>query len=314
MKKITFPLFVFAGALCALQAQADDKKIDWNLVPGGRHGRNDVTRDFVTTPDPLNVILSNSFTAWDPDQKIIAQAQTTTGRDQRQAVLGNPNAPVAASNVSYTSETVVTTQAAPSAESSQASQGNQPVYSEGATTGSAAGAQTQSQMNQAQQNVRSSGESASNVNPEAKAKLAPHTLMIESSLSSAMDQVRGLKGEMGVAEGMKAADQNTIQSYNAFVKEMNNDLKVARTHVKQLKSDVRSYPDIANSDEYRNMSPAFQDLHKTLSSWEGKACNAKYWNNQQQAMADIDKLEKQLGNALNKVKNFSSSQLNASLS
>ncbi|MFL5811976.1 MAG: hypothetical protein ACJ763_00235 [Bdellovibrionia bacterium] len=65
-------------------------QIDWSKVPGPKNnGPNDVTRDFMTVGDPLNDILSNDFTAWQPQQKDINGAFTSTGRAQRQAVLGS---------------------------------------------------------------------------------------------------------------------------------------------------------------------------------------------------------------------------------
>ncbi|MFL5812942.1 MAG: hypothetical protein ACJ763_05145 [Bdellovibrionia bacterium] len=333
MKKLTIPMLALAGALCALQAHGDDKQIDWSSVPGG-HGRNDVSRDFVAAPDPLNVILSNSFSAWESRQSIYAQARTTTGRDQRRAALGNPNQGVA-SNVSYTSEAIVTTQAAPTEQSAQAD--NQSLYSENANT-SSSDTQAQSQNRSQDQNARSSGSSDQSVATttqtksdtsntksdtsnktadasklEAKSRLAPHALIIESSLASAMDQVRGMKGELEMTQDIKKADKMAVQGYQAFMKEMKNDINVARTHERQMMSQIRNYPEVANSNEFKSVQPALRDLQSSLSQWESKAGNAQYWNNQQQAKADISNLEKQLSNALDKVKSFNSSKLNASM-
>jgi hypothetical protein len=314
MKKLTIPMLAVAGALCALQAHGDDRQIDWSLVPGG-HGRNDVSRDFVASPDVLNTVLSNSFTAWEPSQKIFAQARTSTGRDQRRAVLGNPNEGAVTENVSYTSETVVTSQAAPSSS-------NQPLYSENANQ-SSGGTQAQTENRSQDQNVRSSGTSdntaqtTSQNNAQtdsakklAKSNLAPHALMMESSLHSAMDQVQGIKGEMEVTQDLKKADKMAVQGYKDFIKEMKNDINVARTHERQMMSHIHKYPEVANSNEFKSVDPALRNLQTSLKQWESKTNNAQYWNNQQQAKADIDHLQKQLSNALDKVKSFNSSQLN----
>lgn len=65
-------------------------QIDWSKVPGSsKSSTNDVTRDFLTVGDPLNDILANDFTAWEPKQRDINGAFTSTGRAQRQAVLGD---------------------------------------------------------------------------------------------------------------------------------------------------------------------------------------------------------------------------------
>jgi hypothetical protein len=331
MKKLTFPMLIFASALCALQAHADERQIDWSTVPGN-HGRNDVSRDFIATPDPLNVILSNSFSAWEPNQKLIAQARTSTGRTQRHAVLGNENQAVAVNNVSYTTETIVTTQSAPSNNQDNRQANNEPLYSEGGSASQttaqnqaqAPAQATQLQNQQEQQNNRSSGTSDQSMamnksaqtdksQSEAQAKLAPHTLMIETSLASAMDHVRGIKGELGVTKDMKKADQTAVKAYKSLVRDMKNELNVARVHERQLTNEIRNYPDLAKSDEYRSVNPALQDLQKSLNTWESKASSPKYWQNQEQARADVDNIEKQLNDALSKVKSFSSGKLNASL-
>jgi hypothetical protein len=102
LKQIIHALvLVFAGTMngqLASAAPSDNQnnlcpepaQIDWSKVPGPRNnGPNDVTRDFMTVGDPLNDILSNDFTAWQPQQRDINGASTTTGRAQRQAVLGS---------------------------------------------------------------------------------------------------------------------------------------------------------------------------------------------------------------------------------
>jgi hypothetical protein len=318
MKKITLPMLALTGVFCALQVQADDRQIDWSMVPGP-HGRNDVTKDFVAPPDPLNVILSNSFTAWEPDQSLYAQAKTSTGRRQRLAVVGTPSENATASNVSY-SETVVTTQSAPEAEETNAragTAGNEPIYSEKSQAQTQEQAQS-GQTDQASQSTQTMTKSETMqaqtpAQAEAKSKLAPHTLIMESSLNSAMDQVRGMKGELGISQDIKKADQAVVQTYKTFIREMKNDINVARTHEKKLMSDVRRYPDLASSDEFKSVNPALRDLQSTLNAWESKAKSAGYWSNQKQAKMDLDNLERQLNNALDKVKNFSSSKLNASI-
>lgn len=72
------------------QGCSQPDQIDWSKVPGSsKSGSNDVTRDFLTVGDPLNDILSNDFTAWEPQQRDINGAFTSTGRAQRRAVIGD---------------------------------------------------------------------------------------------------------------------------------------------------------------------------------------------------------------------------------
>lgn len=100
-KNILLPALILCGAVISLQAHANDfeasadqadqradQGIDWSHVTGPELGSNDVTRDFANPPNTLNDTLSNAFTAWQPNQFNIEQANTSTGRAQRLAVVG----------------------------------------------------------------------------------------------------------------------------------------------------------------------------------------------------------------------------------
>lgn len=90
--------FLFSFSQSTLAAKNSDQpkdcpepgQIDWSKVSGPRNnGPNDVSKDFVNPPDPLNDILANDFTAWETPQLDVNGAFTSTGRAQRKAALGN---------------------------------------------------------------------------------------------------------------------------------------------------------------------------------------------------------------------------------
>ena len=111
MKRSTTSALAFisaAGALFALQAGAAET-IDWSQVPGNL-GNSNVTQSFIQAPDTLNSDLTNSFTAWYPQQWAIEGAKTPQGRAQRLAVLGTAGAP---QTTAANEESMTTSQAAP---------------------------------------------------------------------------------------------------------------------------------------------------------------------------------------------------------
>jgi hypothetical protein len=286
MNKRTLSMLALAGTLSALPAFAANQ-IDWSMVPGS-HGTNDVSRDFIQAPNPFNEILSNNYTAWDSKQLAIDQSRTSTGRAQRRALLGVPHEEVASNEFISYDQNVVTTQAAPSRES-------QPGYSENTESSTKSGAQ----------NVEKS-------KTDAQANLAPHALIMQTSLNSAMAQVKGIRGELDLTKD-KQTDSRAMMAYRSLIHEMKNDINVARSHERQLINQSRKYPEIAKSSDLKDMPVALNKVETCLRTIESKAGSQNYWKNQTQAKADIDQLQSQLNEALNKVQSFSSSELNASI-
>jgi hypothetical protein len=141
----------------------------------------------------------------------------------------------------------------------------------------------------------------------AKIQMAPHSVMIHSSLASALDRVKGLRAQIDAVPPGTPESMSHIRMYE---QEINSDLNIAATHERELQSAARQYPSIAQSDQLKAQTSALNDVRAFSQSWQAKASNDSYWRNKKQSFSDLDSLEKSLNNAMNKTKDFSSSELN----
>lgn len=139
----------------------------------------------------------------------------------------------------------------------------------------------------------------------AKMKLAPHTVMITSSLKGALEAVKGLKTELKVSEDLTPSGEY-IEHFKMFGNEINSDLGMAKEHQSHLKASVGSFPEIARSDEYKNVNSAFSELSSLNSSWQAKIKSSEYWKNPKVAMTDLEQLEKRLNQAIDNAKSLNS--------
>lgn|GEM_PF-4825358 len=142
-------------------------------------------------------------------------------------------------------------------------------------------------------------------------ELAPHSLMIETSLIRAIDQVKGLRAGLKVEED-RVPTSTFIQHFKMQGKEINNDLKMAQTHETELNATIQKHPNIAKTQDFQTAKTALQDAMSFNSSWQTKAETSDYWKNPKAVMNDLDKIENQLNHALDKTKNFNSTQLDVS--
>lgn len=142
-------------------------------------------------------------------------------------------------------------------------------------------------------------------------ELAPHSLMIETSLIRAIDEVKGLRAGLKVEED-RVPTSTFIQHYKIQGKEINNDLRTAKNHESELNATIQKHPQIAKTDDFRSAQSAIHDAMSLNSSWQAKVESPDYWRNPKAVMDDLDRIEKQLNQALDKTRNFNSSQLNVS--
>jgi hypothetical protein len=143
----------------------------------------------------------------------------------------------------------------------------------------------------------------------AKMDMAPHTLMIETSLISALDHLKGLRAELKVNED-RVPSPTFVQHFKMLGREINSNLKNARTHEHELQGVIQNHPEIANSQEFKAVTPAMNDLHNLNSTWQSRVVDNDYWKNNKAVLSDLDRLENQINTALDKVKSLNSSQLN----
>jgi hypothetical protein len=145
----------------------------------------------------------------------------------------------------------------------------------------------------------------------AQNEMAPHTVMIETSLISAMDHLKGLKAALKVNEN-RTSSATFVQHYKLLAREIQNNLKNVKTHEGELMGTVQSHPEIANTNDFKAVQPALNDLHNLNSTWQSKVSDNDYWKNIKAVTTDIDRLENQINTALDKVKSLNSSQLHVS--
>jgi hypothetical protein len=148
---------------------------------------------------------------------------------------------------------------------------------------------------------------------DAKAKLAPDAIRLQTSLMGAVDQLKGMRAQLKTTENLPVS-KATVAPLRAFSKDVNTDVSRAVVYQNQLKSKAGSYQDVIDSDSFKSLKTAVGDTKSTVSSWESKTSDQSYWKNRDQAMSDLDSIEKQLNSTLDKAKSFSSAKLGADLS
>jgi hypothetical protein len=153
---------------------------------------------------------------------------------------------------------------------------------------------------------------------QAKNEVAPHAIMVKSSLESAKEQISGLKDQMKLAKAdnsdqMKVQGQ-VMEHFKLHTKNLKQDIDTAQKHSMELSSSVKKYPELANAEDYRSLNSALMDVRSSTQSWQAKAASPSYWKNSQQVSSDLDSLDQKINNAIDKDKSFSSTHLDFSLS
>lgn len=143
---------------------------------------------------------------------------------------------------------------------------------------------------------------------QAKMQLAPHAVTIESSLTAAREQLKGLRNGLKIAED-QAPSPAVVKHLQMISKQMTEDLEMAKVHQGELQSGVKKFPEIASSQDYRNVNMAVTEVDKLSSTFQGKTGSSEYWRNHRQVMNDLDNLERRLDKAIDETKSFSSGQL-----
>ncbi len=138
----------------------------------------------------------------------------------------------------------------------------------------------------------------------ARMSLAPHTLMVETQLLSALDQVRGLKAQVRTAQAQPTPE--FMEHFRLHRREITDSVKSVRTHEGELKERATRFPSIARSEQYKAMNPAINELEKINQQWDKQAANRGYWNDTPKVTADLDQLEKRIMTALEKTRSLNS--------
>jgi hypothetical protein len=141
----------------------------------------------------------------------------------------------------------------------------------------------------------------------ARRTVGPHTIMLRSSLESALEQLRGLRTQIEVAQKTPVTEFEKHYKFHGV--EIQKDLKMAQSQEQQLKGVVRQFPAIANSKDFREFENSFTQLWDLNQTWQSKLSDAGYWKNRSQVNSDIENLQKQINTTIEKNKTFNQSEL-----
>jgi hypothetical protein len=165
---------------------------------------------------------------------------------------------------------------------------------------------------------------------QAQQKLAPPAIMIQSSLASALDQVRGMRSQLQIAQKSQeahpaspgqgssgtlviAVNRDAIDSFRKQNRELRSNLGSAEHEEAYLKSAVRSFPSIASSDQFIATEASLRDLHVAYQDFAAKTTSQRYLNARAEPNADLDNLEIKLSAAIEKTKILNFDRLDISI-
>ena len=149
-------------------------------------------------------------------------------------------------------------------------------------------------------------------NQQAKKTVGPQGVMIETSLMSAKAQLDGLRSQVSLAGNQTDANFiNQVKSYNQV---LDNRIREATNQTSNLKTTlVKKYPQVAMSDDTKNLDYSIKDLSSFFNSWNNKSTDRSYWADRDQAKADLDSLDRRLDKAIDQSKSFNANQFDISI-
>jgi len=138
----------------------------------------------------------------------------------------------------------------------------------------------------------------------ARMTLAPHTLMVETQLMSALDQLRGLKAQVKTAQAQPTPE--FLDHYKVHRREISDSVKSVRTHEGELRASAARFPSISKSEQYKALDPAIIELERVSQQWDKQSANRAYWTDAARVSSDLDQLEKRMMTALERTRNLNS--------
>ncbi|MEK6705677.1 MAG: hypothetical protein AABZ06_07800 [Bdellovibrionota bacterium] len=140
----------------------------------------------------------------------------------------------------------------------------------------------------------------------ARRVLAPHSVTIQTSLQTAIEEVKGLRTQLNAVD---KPSPNVVSHFKTYGKEINSDMNMAMTHEGELSKTIKQFPELARSDEFKILKPTLNDARKVNQDFQSKISRSDYWDNKRQVLLDLDMLEKRLMSALDKAKSFNADRL-----
>lgn len=139
-----------------------------------------------------------------------------------------------------------------------------------------------------------------------KTVLAPHSVMIQTSLQTAINQIQGIRNQLEITS---PPNPDMIDHLKMHSRAINSDLKTAMNHEILLQSQAKKFPDMAGKEDFKAMGKALDDVGAFNQGWQARISRSDYWRNKEQVKTDLDKLEKDLSSAIDKTRSFSTSAL-----
>jgi hypothetical protein len=136
----------------------------------------------------------------------------------------------------------------------------------------------------------------------ARLSLAPHSIMLETELMTALDQVRGLKAQVKTAQSQP--NPEFVEHYREHRREIGDSVKSAKSHESEIRSRAVRFPSVATSEQYKSLSPALGELERLNQQWDKQATVRSYWNDPARVTSDLDQLERRLSTAIEKARSF----------
>lgn len=136
--------------------------------------------------------------------------------------------------------------------------------------------------------------------------LGPHAVLMQSSLMSALDQVKGLKTQLQVDE---TPSSEMIDHLKTHSDKINDGIQTAMTHNKHLQNRAKD-AGIQQEQSLKSVNESIAQLQSSQKKFSQDMKSDRFWQQKQKVSQDLDRLEQSLTAALDRTKSFSSDQLN----
>ena len=148
------------------------------------------------------------------------------------------------------------------------------------------------------------------VDPQARAALGPLALAVESTLSSARQQLEGLKREADLLKNSGISDDSLLQALRT---ELGVEIKAASRRQQEMKNLAELHPGFVAKEELLGATQNVNELTAADGLWQARAGAPGYWKNVHEARKDLENLEKKLNAALESARSFDNAHLGLSI-
>lgn len=172
-------------------------------------------------------------------------------------------------------------------------------------------AQTPQDQSTMEQGAGETQQMSTQILQRARSEIAPSSVLIQTSLESALNQVQGLRAQMQAS--MDRPNDQAMRSIKEHREMLNTNLKNVEKEQERFKETTRKYPEVAQSENFQSLNQSIQQVESTKEMLGPKMDKKEYWSNKRQAMSDLDRLDQQLKEALQSSRQFNTGQLKLSM-